>query len=181
MKNFCSLTLCCHTPVIHLNYNMIWGEMMSRRYSIIIHCVLPIFTGSIIYILFRPTSLLMFSWLEQLQLMHHVYYVRQMVNQVSSIPEIVVYSLPHALWTYSFMSSFYFVWKGQNSFFEYFWYMLVMIFSLGGEVGQALDFIPGTFDYFDLVLSLIACICPFIIIKLGGECYVFKKCKVKYL
>ncbi|MFW6016946.1 MAG: hypothetical protein ACOCRK_10955 [bacterium] len=147
---------------------------IKKRY-IFLNCFLPIIIGALIYILFRTTTLLVFSWLKYLNLMNYITSIRLLFADINNVPKWIIFSLPHALWAYSFMFTFLYIWIDKISKFKYFWFLLVIIMTLGGEIGQLLNFVPGTFDFYDLFLSLIACISPFIIVKIGGMKNVYKR------
>ena len=69
----------------------------------IIHIFLSIFAGSIIYILFREKNLLMFKWFKFLKLDFIINFLRDNFYKYRIyIPKSVLFSLPDALWVYSF-------------------------------------------------------------------------------
>jgi hypothetical protein len=122
--------------------------------------VVPVCVGGIIYIIFRPESLLMFRWFNFLGISSLIYNLRSSlyIKQIT-IPfyyQPLIYSLPNALWLFSFVFSILYVWKDSKSKIKYFWILLICFIGIGGEIGQALKFIPGVFDITDSGLSIIA-------------------------
>lgn len=119
---------------------------------------------------------MMFTWFKKIGINNLIFSIRIILNnQINNLPDWLIYSLPDALWTYSFIYSILFVWKDNDSLFKYLWIILVFIFTIGSELGQLINFVPGTFDKIDLLLSSLAFIFPFIIIKRGGLYDIFQK------
>ena len=127
--------------------------------KILLHIILPILLGGMIYVLFKSHDLLMFRWFEFFKIDKFVLSMREFTLQHRKyIPENVLYSLPDCLWVYSFTMfvSCYFT----NRF-------ILLIPCLGSvltEVGQ-LWFIPGTFDIFDVIYMILFTILAFYFIN----------------
>ena len=69
----------------------------------IIHAFFSMFIGSMIYILFRGKRLLMFKWFKFIKLDFVINFLRDSFYKYRIyIPKIVLFSLPDALWVYSF-------------------------------------------------------------------------------
>jgi len=118
----------------------------------------------------------MFTWFKKIGINNLVHNIRIILrNQFYDLPDWFIYSLPDALWTYSFIYSILFIWKGNNSLFKHLWIILVLILTIGSELGQLINFVPGTFDKADLLLSSLAFILPFMIIERGGLYDIFQK------
>jgi len=139
---------------------------MPTRHKIILHGYLPLLIGSLIYILFRPYSLLMFRWFEVLKIDSIILFFRNSIGIYKDfIPDIVIYSFPNGLWTYSLISNIILIWNNEKNYYMYFWIIIAVIISLGGEIGQAINVIPGTFDFLDLILISLGIYLPFIFLK----------------
>ena len=69
-----------------------------------LHVVLPLLVGGLLYILYRPTSLLMFAWFAELGLEPVVTNMRTLAGRLGVPPDFVVYSLPGGLWAYSLLA-----------------------------------------------------------------------------
>ena len=114
----------------------------------VLHIVLPLFVGSTIYLLFREKSLLMFRWFSYLKLDFVIDFLRNnFYGYRACIPKSILFSLPDALWVYSFTMflSIYFKNKILLS--------AIFIGSVITEISQ-LWFVVGTFDIYDVIYML---------------------------
>src|SRR5687768_13245352 len=76
------------------------------------HVVLPLGIGFALYVLWRPTNLWIFVWLDAVGLTDVVLAIRRVtVGMGESLPTAVLYSLPAACWTYSFCVIIGLIWK----------------------------------------------------------------------
>ncbi len=135
---------------------------MTNRIKTFLRLELPLITGGLIYILFRADSLVMFRWFDKLSATHLINSCRQHTVGQFNLPNWVLYSLPDALWVFSFTSCMLVIWKYKFSVQSILWIFLAPIIGLLSEIGQAFHLVRGTFDYTDLILLLIASILPFI-------------------
>lgn len=113
--------------------------------KLVLHIVLPIFIGSMIYILFREKTLLMFDWFIYLKLDFIIDFLRNnFYGYRTYIPKSILFSLPDALWVYSFTMFLSVYFKNRI--------LLSMIFigSIITEISQ-LWFVVGTFDIYDVI------------------------------
>lgn len=114
-------------------------------------------TGSILYICFRPKSLLMFQWAEAIGAGEGVNFAREATNDLAQrLSGWATYSLPFALWVLSYMLAIGAVWEGSRSPAKLAWLGIVPAMAIGSEVAQAAQLIPGNFDWIDLSLLVIA-------------------------
>ncbi len=122
-----------------------------RYFKIILtHFICPISIGSLIYLLFRPKHILVFHWAESLGLYSVILNARNLIDFNYYIPEWIIFSLPNGLWAYSFMFFISFIWRDSKSLGKTFFIVLVVILSLGSELGQLFDLVPGTFCLTDV-------------------------------
>ena len=129
--------------------------------------VLSMFLGGMIYLLWRPESLVMFSWCRSFGILD---FVRQMRSAVLfDLPVWFVYSLPQALWCFSGMCCIHAIWNRKLG--ERFWIAVIFIGSLSIEVMQFFHVISGSFDAVDLwFIVLFYCLFEFSIqIFKGGH------------
>jgi hypothetical protein len=69
----------------------------------LLHVFLPLLVGTSIYTLRRSRQLLVFKWYEVIRLSGVVAFLRHAAHPLRQIlPPIVLYSIPDALWVYSF-------------------------------------------------------------------------------
>ncbi len=113
--------------------------------------------GGLTYVLYRPTSLTMFGWFGAIGLDPIVESMRrQSESWPWRPPAWWIGSAPAALWLLSGLCAFTAIWKGCDPRGARLWLAAVVAAGLGGEAGQAIGFVPGTFDAIDLGASLLA-------------------------
>jgi hypothetical protein len=122
---------------------------------------LPVFLGGLIYLTYRADTLLMFSWAKFVGLTDFVNFLRtDNFLQKLTIPNWVKYSLPDALWLFSFTYIILLLWDFKITRQSVLWIFLAPTVGLFSELGQLVEIIPGTFDKIDLLLLLLAAIFP---------------------
>jgi len=96
--------------------------------------------------------LLVFTWYGWLGLQAPLLALRANLAGVRHfLPAFVLYSLPDALWVYSFTFLMQSVWfLHPKSYGRTFWILLPVSLAVGAEVGQLLKVVPGTFDLMDI-------------------------------
>ena len=78
--------------------------------------ILTLLCGGLIYMLFRSTTLKMFSWYEIIGLGGITNFLRANTFQYSNqIPEWVLFSLPDGLWIFSYVSLMFAIWQNSVS------------------------------------------------------------------
>jgi hypothetical protein len=129
---------------------------LKARYFI--HVVLPVVVGAAIYTCWRSRQLLVFSWYRAAGLLGIVVKLRLLVAPLRHfVPNPILYSLPDALWVYSFTALMCLLWGlERNSAARTFWLSLPTILAVGAEFGQLSKWIPGTFDPVDIASYLLA-------------------------
>ena len=115
-----------------------------------IYFILPISSGTLIYLLFRPVNLTVFHWAETVGLYSFILKARDLFNIGGYMPEWFVYSLPNGLWAYSFMFFMSIIWGDAKSLSKAFFIVLVVALTVGSELGQLLSLVPGTFCLTDM-------------------------------
>lgn len=112
------------------------------------------FLGGMIYLLWRPQTLVMFSWCRSLGIWE---LVRQMREASASVKEVLpiwfIYSLPQALWCFSGLCCIHAIWNRKAG--ERFWIAVVLLGSLSIEVMQFFHVISGSFDAVDFWLIIL--------------------------
>jgi len=131
---------------------------MGKRQNlklVLIHCVFPLMIGGVFYLLFRSTSLRMFNWFGMIGLEKPIQVSRTFALVFKKdIPSWVYFSLPDGLWTYSFTSSIVIFWKADARQVNR-WLLMPFLFAIVLEVFQCFHVFPGTFDFLDLLCSII--------------------------
>jgi hypothetical protein len=125
-----------------------------------------ILTGGFVYLLFRPTSLLMFKWLDALAAWRWVESLRHAaIGAEQLIPNWVIYSLPFALWVFSYLLFIELIWGNSEPSARLIWYWTVPLIAVLTEFMQIFHVISGTFDWLDLLLILVAVVSVHILTK----------------
>ena len=113
--------------------------------KLVLHIILPIFVGSTIYVLFREKTLLMFDWFSYLKLDFIIDSLRNnFYGYRTYIPKSILFSLPDALWVYSFTMFLSIYFKNRILL------SIIFIGSITTEISQ-LCFVVGTFDIYDVI------------------------------
>ena len=113
--------------------------------KVILHIALPIFVGSMIYILFREKELLMFNWFNYLKLNFIIDFLRNNFYEYRIyIPKSILFSLPDALWVYSFTMFLSIYYKNR---------IILSAIFVGSIITEILQlwFVIGTFDIHDVI------------------------------
>src|SRR5690606_36662183 len=130
-------------------------SLKNKTFQILLHVLLPIFVGGLIYLLFRSKSLIMFNWFDTIGILDLIQTFRNYFIGIKEIVPIWVnYSLPDALWVYSFTSTillFESNWKVLK-----FWLLVPFLFGPLIEIFQLFRLFPGTYDPSDLLFTSIA-------------------------
>lgn len=113
--------------------------------------LIPLFVGGIIYLSFRPDTLLMFRWTDKIGASGVIDILRTYSsNYMSALPGWVIYSLPNALWLMSFSLVMSITWRG-NVRMATLWCSLLYALSLASELMQWYGLVRGTADIFDAI------------------------------
>lgn len=127
---------------------------MKKR--IFIHVIIPLIFGGLIYVSFRSQSLRMFNWFKWCKIDFFTSLIREIMHPFKSqIPTWFYFSLPDALWVYSFSSALLIIWKDQFKKGKY-WLLIPLFSGSIVEIAQAVKLFPGTFDILDLIFTTIA-------------------------
>ncbi len=118
--------------------------------------------GLAIYVLFRPMTLLLFHWADELSLMNSVMLVRTtLIGMEKLIPEWFIFSLPFALWILSYLLFVQAIWSQSKHWMRFVWFWCVPLFAIFVEFAQISDIVPGSFDWLDLLAITLAIVIGF--------------------
>lgn len=115
----------------------------------IIHAFFSMFIGSMIYILFREKRLLMFKWFKFIKLDFVINFLRDSFYKYRIyIPKSILFSLPDALWVYSFTMFLSIYFKNK---------IILSSIFVGSMIIEILQlwFVTGTFDMYDVIYMFI--------------------------
>lgn len=116
---------------------------------------LSMFMGGAIYLIWRPPTLLMFSWCRRIGIYEFVMQMRSSLAFMKEyLPTWFIYSLPQALWCFSGLCCIHAIWNHRTDAHERFWITTIFIFSLLTEFLQLIHVFSGTCDIVDLVLII---------------------------
>ena len=129
---------------------------MSLRYFLLA-VVLPIVVGGLIYILFRTNTLLMFEWAETLSLTDLIIAGREAAAPLLPwVPGFVLFSVPDGVWVFSATAFFARLWHDGPLWMRLGWIGAAPAMAIGGELGQIIGLVPGTFDVIDMIAYIAA-------------------------
>lgn len=115
----------------------------------IIHAFFSMFIGSMIYILFREKRLLMFKWFKFIKLDFVINFLRDSFYKYRIyIPKNILFSLPDALWVYSFTMFLSIYFKNK---------IILSSIFVGSMIIEILQlwFVTGTFDIYDVIYMFV--------------------------
>lgn len=118
-----------------------------RKLALLFHVILPLAAGSFIYLAFRHLAPLphALAWLPGRGLLR------------GYAPARFVDVFPDMAWAYALTALQVLLWRSGPPRARWLWISTAPLCAVGWELGQAARFIPGTFDWGDLVGSLVAC------------------------
>lgn len=116
---------------------------------------IALLAGGIIYILFRTSEPVFFSWIRAAGLDNWLSFARNSsLSLTPHLPGWVVYSLPNGLWAFSYALLITAIWSDSKSWLKYIWMASIPVLVLGFEILQLTGFIPGTFSLQDMALGI---------------------------
>lgn len=128
--------------------------------------ILPLVFGGFIYLVYRSENLNVFTWFNQAGLSQLLDILRSNRFLMETKPPIwIKFSLPDALWLFSFNYILLTFWKFSINRNSALWLLTSTLIGLFSEIGQLFGVVPGTFDPIDLGMLIVAALLPFIFVK----------------
>ncbi len=122
--------------------------------------------GTTIYILFRSSTLKVFSWLDLLRVNILDSKIRKTALSISEhIPDWVLLSLPDGLWLFSYVCLMLYIWKNTINVQNLFWISIIPAIAIASEIAQCFGILQGTFDLMDLLMYIFGGALPLLIFK----------------
>jgi len=118
--------------------------LKTIKYSFL-HIFLPLFFGGVLYVFGTKYQ----TGLEQ--------YLNLEFEGID-LPDFMIFQLPDALWAYAFTASFLWIWNQQQAAFTT---LISFLFCSFYEILQLLQWINGTFDWWDILAMGIGCLSCF--------------------
>ena len=140
--------------MVHRLRKWICEPTVRRAIMHILASLATLAIGTVIYLLYRPPSLLVFDWVELSGTQELVFSIRESAFVQNWQPaDWVVYSLPDMLWVVAFGHGIFATLAGAGIGKRGYMAVAAVIggTALISEIGQALDLVPGTFDWWDIV------------------------------
>ena len=126
-----------------------------RICRVVLHIILPLGAGSLIYILWRTPTLRVFRWFDTLGLASRIFRLRQFFAPYRAVvPRWVLFSLPAALWMYAMVAWFQMALLRSDRRTRWIWLSIALSLGVGSELGQLCRAVPGTFDGKDVAFYL---------------------------
>lgn len=143
------------------------------KLKLIFNVVLSLGLGTLIYLLFRVSTLNIFSWLNIFNIDFSNSLLRKFtLSKANVFPDWFLFSLPDGLWIFSYVNLMLLVWNFKINFQSIIWISIIPLVAIISEVGQSLGMIRGTFDFSDLLFYILGFILPII--------FSHKNLKLKY-
>ncbi len=121
--------------------------MLNKRHKIELSAFL-LLLGGCIYLIYRSTSLVMFTWVHFIGLDNILYSLRDSMQNYTP-PYFVLYCTPNMLWISSYLLLIDTL--DLKYYSKMFWSLILPSIAITFEFLQIWGIIPGTFDIWDLV------------------------------
>lgn len=113
-----------------------------------------LFVGGMIYLLYRPQSILLFRATDVLGLAPYISSLRESASS-AILPSILINSVPAGLWTASYLILMYCNTKFYNKKTRMMLSLPLPVSMIVLEFMQLVGWCPGTFDFYDLICYVI--------------------------
>lgn len=124
---------------------------------VLVHVVLPIVIGGLIYVFWRVDHLFMFHWFDLIGLTPLIESAREVAMPWRPmLPDWLLYSVPDGTWVYACVAYFGRLWRDGPLWAQLFWIGMGPAMAIGGELGQIPGWVPGTWDWVDFVCYVLA-------------------------
>lgn len=147
----------------------------EEKYKIItvFLALIILLVGGMVYLLFRSTSLPMFDWVRNADMMNSI---ERLGFNIYLIPAWMIYILPDGLWMFSYCLIIGCIWDFRISRC---WFMLTLLLLVAilFEFLQYFHVIPGTFDNMDIIAYVLAFFLGALYIIITGEFIILKNYK----
>lgn len=130
----------------------------------LIIAIFAISTGGLIYISYRPLSLYMFKWLNLNDGTSWLMSLRTMMD--NKLPNWVIYELPGGLWSLAYVILICSIWDFN---IKRCWIIasFIPLLGIGSELMQALNFLPGQFDWWDCIMYACGAVFGFLLSQIS--------------
>lgn len=129
-------------------------KLCNKKVALLFLANFSLITGGLIYILFRPQNLLLFSLIDHIGLTRYINYMRDSLSWCE-VPSFIINSLPAGLWTASYLIFMYYQTKRHIRKKRLLVALPLPLSMVILEFLQYFGWCPGTFDIYDLICYLI--------------------------
>ena len=135
------------------------------RWYFFIHVLFPIFIGIIIYLFFRGVEGHLVEWMNTLGFIDINSIRLKTLPVIEKLPVWFKYNLSDALWMYSLSSCVFLLFEKKIKETGSVKFFLIPLIGIIFELLQKIEFVPGTFDYSDMISYFIAYILSILAFK----------------
>ncbi len=118
--------------------------------QLVIFVVFPMLIGGTIYVIARPTSIILFSWLNDLGLESFIISIRSVINANDFLNNWTIYNSPALFWSFSFTCFLGIIWNCNIDLESFSILLIPMCSGIVAEILQKTSVINGTFDIVDI-------------------------------
>lgn len=116
----------------------------------LLHSILPLSIGGLLYVGWRSRELAMWSWARAIGIADAASGLRAALRALGEPPEWLRFTIPDVLWVYALTWSVARLQRGSRPFVKAAWLLVPAALGPGAELLQAVGLLPGTFDALDL-------------------------------
>lgn len=130
--------------------------MTNRKTAILlsIFVVLPMIIGGMVYVLARPTNIILFTWLNNIGFENFIISIRSAVTASDIMNNWTIYNSPAFFWSFSFTCFLGIIWNFHIDIRSISMFLIPMCLGIVTEILQKTDIINGTFDIIDIILYI---------------------------
>ena len=133
------------------------------RTKVILNSIIALTIGTLIYLLFRVSTLKIFTWINVFEIDFTNCKLRNFALSYSTaLPQWFIFSLPDGLWTFSYVSIMLCIWDFKINSKNIFWITFIPLIAIISEIGQKIGIVPGTYDHHDLFFYIIGFLTPIV-------------------
>lgn len=132
--------------------------------------IISLIMGGLIYLAFRPDTLVIFYWLKLIKLDSNIYNFREIFQPYGKVlPNWLLFSAPNGLWMLAFSGLMAFIWKDKSLTTGFYLSGLLWITSITSELMQYAKLISGVFDFNDIIFYTIGFFSFFLLLRLDKK------------
>ncbi len=125
---------------------------MKRK--IILGTIFPVILGTLIYLIFRPTTIRFIKWTKIAENNDLLLNIKDFFSNINA-PDWFIYNLPDGLWIFGLTYFLAVIWKNNNDFQSIIWKMSPIIIATLHEFAQLNSNINGTLDIFFYLIGFL--------------------------